>query len=137
MLTQDQTQKIKDFVKDKPVEVLYLFGSQATDSARPDSDYDFGVLYQEQLDNHQKFEMDLKLMSFLQGVLKKDKIDVVDLDKAYLRFKYEAIKNRKEIFVADRQKRDNFEYGVLREYLDEMYYMRQTTRDYLKMFSQI
>lgn len=136
MLTQDQTQKIKDFVKNKPVEVMYLFGSQTTDRARPDSDYDFGVLYQKQLDNHQKFEMDLELMGFLQGIVKKDKIDVVDLDKAYLRFKYEVIKARKEIFVANSQTRDNFEYEVLRDYLDEMYHMKQVTKSYLKQFSQ-
>jgi hypothetical protein len=76
-------------------------------------------------------------MVFLQDLLKNDQVDVVDLDKAYLRFKYEAIKNRTEIFVADRQTRDDFEYSVLRDYLDEMYYLKQTTKDYLKMFAQL
>ncbi|KKU02688.1 MAG: polymerase beta domain protein region protein [Candidatus Amesbacteria bacterium GW2011_GWA1_46_35] len=137
MLTEEQKRKIREYVKDKPVEVVYLFGSQAAGNARPGSDYDFGVLYQKQLNSHQKFEMDLELVTFFQEILKKNKVDVVDLDKAYLRFKYEAIKARKEIFVANNQIRDDFEYEVLRDYLDEMYYMKQTTRDYLKVFSQI
>jgi predicted nucleotidyltransferase len=66
MLTQDQILKIKDFVKNKPVEVVYLFGSQATNTARPDSDYDFGVLYQKQLDNHQRFEINGFFARFAQ-----------------------------------------------------------------------
>lgn len=135
MLTQDQFQRICEFVKDKPIEVVYLFGSQATGEARPNSDYDFGVLYKDSLEDLERSKNNLVLMEFLERMLKVKKVDVIDLKRAYLRFKYEIIKNRKEIYVADKQHRDNFEYEVLRDYLDEMYFMKQTTGDYLKYFS--
>lgn len=136
MLTQDQIQKIRDFVKNKPVEVVYLFGSQTTRNARPDSDYDFGILYNEKLEGLERSKINSELMDFLEDTLKNEKVDVVDLKRAYLRFKYEAIKARNEVYVSDKNIRDNFEYNVLRDYLDEMYFMKQTTQDYLTFFSK-
>lgn len=135
MLTNDQKQAIQGFAQGKPIEVLYLFGSQTTNTARPDSDYDFGVVYKNDIDNTERFALDAKLTMFLEDALKKEKVDVVDLKRAYLRFRYEAIKARNDVYVADNQIRDDFEHEVLQNYFDEMYYMKQTTRDYLKMYA--
>lgn len=135
MLKDRQVQKIREFAKKKPIEVVYLFGSQTGDSARLDSDYDFGVLYKGNLSGSERFNVSLELTGFLGEVLGQEKIDVVDLERAFPRFRFEAIKFRREIYVRSEQVRDDFEYGVLRDYLDEMHFMKQTTQDYLKVFA--
>lgn len=137
MLKSDQIKKIHKYLADKPVEVVYLFGSQAGDNTRPDSDYDFGVLYEDGLPSSERFKLDIDLMGFLGEVTGGERVDVVDLNKAFLRFKFEAIKPPGEIYVKNRQARDDFEYRVLGEYLDEMYFMRQSTRDYLKFYAGV
>jgi predicted nucleotidyltransferase len=127
MITDDQKQAIREYVKDKPVEVLYLFGSQALGTARPDSDYDFGAIFS----NETSLDNRLQLMGFLSDILKNEHVDVLDLKKVSIRFQYEAIKPGHDIFVRNSKIRNNFEYEVMRDYFDEMYFMKQTTRDYL------
>lgn len=135
MLNDIQVQKIREFAKKKPIEVVYLFGSQTGDSARPDSDYDFGVLYKGSLSSPKRFNLNLELTGFLGEVLGQEKIDVVDLERAFPRFRFEAIKPRGEVYVRNKQIRDDFEHEVLESYLDEMYFMKQATSDYLRFFA--
>jgi len=135
MLTQDQIQKINDFVKDKPVEVVYLFGSQATNTARPDSDYDFGILFTDKLTSHGRFETKIDILGFLTSLLKTDAVDLVDLNSSPIRFKYEAIEPRKIIYEKNTRITKGFEYKILTQYFDEMYFLKQTTRDYLQYFA--
>ena len=130
VLTQEQIGQIGEYCKEKPVEVVYLFGSQADGTARPDSDYDFGVLFDDKLSSGERFDLKLDLMDFFGGVTHAgNKVDVVDLNSAPIRFQYEAIKCRRDIFVRSRRVRDNFEYGTLVRYGDEMFFMKQVLRD--------
>lgn len=131
MLSRPQTNKIYEMVKNLPIEVVYLFGSQAGSEARTDSDYDFGVLFSPNLSSHERFDMRLEILGFLTGVLKTDNVDVIDLKSSPIRFQYEAIKPRAIIYERDQKKVKDFEYGILTRYFDETYFMKQTTRDYL------
>ncbi|MBI5358074.1 nucleotidyltransferase domain-containing protein [Candidatus Amesbacteria bacterium] len=130
MLTDNQKLAIREYLQNKPVEVLYLFGSQATGTARPDSDYDFGAIFS----NESSLDNRLKLMAFLSNLLKNDHIDVLDLKKVPIRFQYEAIFPRDIIFVRNIQFVKDFEYNILTHYFDEMYFMKQMTRDYMQQF---
>ena len=134
MITDEQKQAIKDYVQDKPVEVLYLFGSQALGTARSDSDYDFGVIFQTNKTSHQKFDLKLEILGFLTGLFKTDKVDLLDLESSPIRFQFEAIYPRNIIYERDIDKTKVFEYDVLTRYFDEMYFMKQMTQDYKQQF---
>lgn len=122
-------------MKDKPVEVVYLFGSQAAGNARPDSDYDFGALFLSSLSPHERFETKLEILSFLTGFLRTDRVDVLDLGPSPIRFQYEAIFPRQIIFERNAETVKDFEYNILTRYFDEMYFMKQTTRNYMCSFN--
>lgn len=133
MLSDGQIELIRRYCADKPVEVVYLFGSQAEGMARPDSDYDFGVLFEEGLGSSKRFDLRLSMMGELGSIVHAgDKIDVVDLNGAYIRFQYEAIKPRVLLYVRNENKKKVFEYRVLQRYFDEMYFMKRAARDQLR-----
>ena len=134
MFSEDQKNKIIAIVQDLPIEVLYLFGSQATGHASLSSDYDFGVVFANGLDKKTCFDMRLQLIGIFTDILNK-KVDVLDLLISPIRFQYEAIKPRMDIYVKNKLIRDDFENLILRDYLDQMYYLKKTTKDYLHQFA--
>jgi len=131
MLTDNQKSQISILVSPLPVEIVYLFGSQSTGNAHPKSDYDFGVLFTPDTDSVTRFNLVTKLTTDLSDILHQ-KTDVIDLDLSPIRFKYESIKPRQDIFVRRPGIRDDFEYRILRDYYDEMYFIKQATHDYLR-----
>ncbi|MFM6057259.1 MAG: type VII toxin-antitoxin system MntA family adenylyltransferase antitoxin, partial [Microcystis aeruginosa] len=62
------------------LKLLILFGSRARREHRPDSDWDFAVLYEERSDRKDISSL-LKIYTLLEQALEipEDKIDVVDL----------------------------------------------------------
>jgi len=136
MITDDQKNQIIEVVKNLPVEVLYLFGSQATNTANSLSDFDFAVIFSENIDKHARFKHILHLISDFSEILQK-KTDVLDLSEVPIRFQYEALKPRMDIYVKNKFIRDNFENDVLRNYYDQMYYLKKVTSDYLHYFASI
>lgn len=130
MLTYNQKLQITALVSPLPVEIVYLFGSQSTGNANPESDYDFGVLFTPDTNSIIRFDLVTKLTADLSDILHQ-KTDVVDLEQSPIRFKYESIKPRQDIFVRRTGIRDDFEYRILRDYYDEIYFIKQATHDYL------
>ena len=137
MLTDEQIRKICEYMNDRPVEAVYLFGSQATNDARPDSDYDFGVLFEDSVGSSERFELRLEMMGLLTGMFKTDNVDVLDLNSSPIRFQYEAIKPRKLIYEKNSAVVKDFENRVLTGYLDEAYHLKQATRDYLSQVASV
>ena len=116
---------------------MYLFGSQATSDVRSDSDYDFGALFENRAGSSERFELRLEIMGLLTEMFKTDKVDVLDLNSSPIRFQYEAIKSRKLIYEKNSAVVKNFEYRVLTDYLDEVYHLKQTTRNYLSQVLRV
>ncbi|MEK7534052.1 MAG: nucleotidyltransferase domain-containing protein [Patescibacteria group bacterium] len=136
MLTSSEKAQIIEFVKSKPIEVVYIFGSQATGKVMPLSDYDFAVLFDESISAHERFELKLDFIAFLSKLLKTDKVDVVDLNSAPLPFRYSAIKPRMDIYTRSKTKRDEFELKTFREFLDRVYYIKRHTQESLRLFAK-
>jgi len=136
MLTNSQKAQIIEFAKNKPVEVVYVFGSQATGEVKPLSDYDFAVLFDEQISSSVRFDLKLDLITFLSKLLKTDKVDVVDLNSAPISFRYSAIKPRMDIYTRSKIKRDEFELKTFQEFLDRVYYIKRHTQENLKLFAK-
>lgn len=128
MLTQSQKQKIKKYFADQPVDVVYLFGSQATGKVTALSDYDFAVLFKEDVDKGKRFDLKLKYMRDLGTILKTEKVEVLDLNQAPLFFRYSAFAPRQDLLVKDELKRIEFEQRSMSEYFDRLYYLKRHTR---------
>ncbi|MBE9071072.1 nucleotidyltransferase domain-containing protein [Microcystis sp. LEGE 08355] len=74
-------EKITAIVEKLPnLKLLILFGSRARGEHRPDSDWDFAVLYEERSDQKDISSL-LKIYTLLEQALEipEDKIDVIDL----------------------------------------------------------
>ena len=128
MLSSSQKAQIIEFATNKPIEVVYIFGSQATGEVRPLSDFDFAVLFNESASNTKRFDLKLEFIALLTKLLKTDKVDVVDLNSAPLAFRYSAITPRMDIYTKSKTKRDEFELKTLQEFLDRAYYIRRHTK---------
>lgn len=125
MITDSQKGEIQDFVKIRPVELVYLLGSRAKGQAKPYSDYDFAILFDESLDKRARFEEKLVAISFLTKLLASDKVDVIDLSDASPALRYEAISPRATIYAKSENTRVDFEQRSLAEYFDRLYYLKR------------
>lgn len=90
---------LKKILKKYGVKTAYVFGSQASGKTHKHSDFDIAVRYGKNL----SLKKTLSLANELSGILKKE-VDLLDLDKASLQFKFRVYKNRKIIFADDPKK---------------------------------
>jgi predicted nucleotidyltransferase len=120
MLTNSEKTQIIEFAKDKPIEVVYIFGSHATGNIKPLSDYDFAVLFDEKISSRERFDLKLELIAFLSKLFKTDKVDVVDINTASPAFCYFVIKFRMDIYTRLESIRCDFEIKNIREHFDRL-----------------
>lgn len=88
----------------------YLFGSRADSSARPDSDWDFGLLCPD-LD-----ALKLRDTAAQASILLGADVDLVDLRRASTVLKAEILRRGRAVFAADPAGMARFEMDVLTEY---------------------
>lgn len=127
MLNSSQIKSVKEYFKNEPVEVVYLFGSQASGKTHPRSDYDFGVVFVENISNKVRFEKRLEYMGILGKIVSKDKVEVVDLNQSPAFLQYSAISPRKDIYTREEKARIDFEHEALSNYFDRFPYLRRHT----------
>ncbi|MBI2033463.1 MAG: nucleotidyltransferase domain-containing protein, partial [Candidatus Levybacteria bacterium] len=116
------------YFKDQPVDLVYLFGSQASKKVKPLSDIDFAIFFAENLTDQERFELKIKILGDLSEILKTDKIDLVDLKTAPPFLQFEAIRRRNEIFVRQESVRVDFETKVLFNFFDRQYFVNRHIR---------
>ena len=102
------------------IQVLYLFGSHASNTARADSDVDIAVF----TDGNDSTTMDLELGVFLQERLGRP-VDVVIMQKASPILQHEVLLQKVRIFEKSPAARALFENQSLRAYLDALHYQRK------------
>lgn len=137
MINQNQLNQLKKYFAKEPVDAVYLFGSQASGRATKLSDYDIGVLFKSRVDQSKRFDLKLKIISELCGVLKAERVDVVDLEEAPIALQYSAIFPRKEIYVSDNDRKVLFEADILSRYFDYAYFIQQNTQYSLNSISKM
>lgn len=89
----------------------WLFGSQATGRARPDSDVDVAILTDYPLELEQRLSIQIDL----EQALKRPDVDVVDLNNASPVLRFEAL-NGQRVFVRSAERVAKFSSLVGREY---------------------
>ncbi len=91
--------------------VLYVFGSQATGDARPESDVDLALLARSPLDPVERW----KLQERLAHALHRD-VDLVDLRATTTVMRAQVLRTAIVLFEADANERARFEMHALSAY---------------------
>ncbi|CAD6491293.1 MAG: Nucleotidyltransferase domain protein [Candidatus Argoarchaeum ethanivorans] len=122
--------------KQEHVKLAYLFGSVAEGKQGWLSDIDLAVFLDESLSKNERFNLQLKLISDLTGILKTDKVDLVIMNDAPLSLNYEIIKANHPLLVRDEEKKIDLEHGILSRYLDRRYYEKRWAAELLKRVAE-
>ncbi len=114
----DLTCKLKHYFEKKQcVCAVYLFGSTVKGKRRQNSDIDLGILFYDGMDNIQRFDQKLAMANELESLL-GIKVDMVDLEEAYLYFIHQLLLNKVLSVEKDLNKRVEFEVNSRRKYFD-------------------
>jgi predicted nucleotidyltransferase len=109
----------------------YLYGSHAEGRANALSDMDIGVLIRDGLAEERLWRLEDALAADLGHVLHTDQVDLVVLNLAPLRIRYEVISRGKVLYSADDGARADFESYSLRRYWDFQKYLAEYDRCFL------
>lgn len=115
------SKKTKEKLKALDVGVVYLFGSRATETAFPNSDYDIGVVF---LDYSKK--IDFEVISSVYIVLNEEfpdrikgpKLDISYLQNANAALQMKAVSEGIVLFESDPNFRADYEESVVKKYDD-------------------
>ena len=77
-ITEKQTQKIEEVAKKYSLKLVLLFGSQATDKTRKESDFDVAYLPEKNLSFDDEIDKNLQFTY----IFRHDRVDTVDMRKA-------------------------------------------------------
>jgi len=105
------------------IEILYLFGSQASGSAVRGSDIDVGVVVEEGVLRHDPL-LDLKVALFLEDRL-AEAVDVVILNRSSVILQHEVVRTGKRLYEASAQQRRSYELANFKAYTDVRHYQRR------------
>jgi predicted nucleotidyltransferase len=109
----------------------YLYGSHAEGRANALSDMDIGVLIRDGLAEERLWRLEDALAADLRRVLHTDKVDLIVLNLAPLRIRYEVITRGKVLYSVDQGARADFESYSLRRYWDFEKYLEEYDRCFL------
>jgi len=110
---------------------VYLYGSHAEGHANALSDMDIGVLVRDGLAKERLWELEDFLAADLGRALRTDNLDLIVLNLAPLRIRYEVITRGKVLYSADDGARADFESYSLHRYWDFQKYLEEYDRCFL------
>ena len=131
-----QNELIEYFSSKDSIILAYLFGSTVRGDTGRLSDVDIGVMMDEKLPEKDRFDMELKLISEIGTLIKKNKIDLIVLNEAPLLLSHNIIKNG-VILKSNEIERVKFETKILSMYMDEKYYINRHTQETLKRIAEV
>lgn len=114
------SKKLKSIAIKYHINTLYLFGSQATGKANKLSDTDFAVILDKKVNEKDYSDYQLKITSELMRFADTERTDVVIMNhpKVPLLLKYNIIKDGKVLVERKKDRRVNFEFVIIRDWLD-------------------
>ncbi len=122
MAEEELIQSLAGFMARQPeVRLAYLFGSQARGAANALSDIDLAVWLDERLTAAEQGQVHMRLMGDLMGLLRRDDIDLVVLNRASLLLRHRVLRDGRLLFAADERERVRFAASTLERYLDHRY----------------
>lgn len=97
--------------------VAYLFGSVNRGKINPLSDIDIAILFKE-MPKKDMIKLELDVLEDISKYLKTEEIDLLNLNFAPLSVRYGVVKEKKILYYSDKQKVVDFEFEVIKNYLD-------------------
>jgi predicted nucleotidyltransferase len=110
------------FANESALVIAYLFGSQARGDTGPLSDVDVAVLVKDEISPQETLALRLRLMEAIGRALGLERVDVVVLNEAPYLLQHRVIRDGKVLYSRDELARVQYEFRVLRDYLDYRYY---------------
>lgn len=125
--------RLYSLFKRLPIDIVYLYGSQAEGLIDSLSDYDFGVLFSKGLSDKRRFNLRLRLFSQIAKRIntQEDNVDVVDLKEVPILLQFNII-SAKIIYCRNEERRIIFEAYVMSRYNDEHYYYDRYLQETLR-----
>ncbi len=128
-IDKGQQRKMEELFEKRKVIFAYLFGSQANGTAIESSDVDIAVMFDDRIDEDERFENRLKLMTELSPIFKGKEVEVVSLnDVRDILFKFSIVQPGKIIFKKDYDALLDFDLKTTNEYYD--------FKPFLKMYNE-
>lgn len=126
-------EKLIKFIKEKDnIIAVYLFGSFADGSYNEKSDIDLAVLYDSKCD----FGSHISDMIDIEKIFDNTKVDYIDLEEINLFFRFNILKNGKNIYTKDIDKLYDYVHRTQNLYID-MKYSRDKYVEYVLNHSSI
>jgi predicted nucleotidyltransferase len=126
-----RSQLTEQFEGRPEVIAVYLYGSHAEGRANALSDMDIGILIRDGLVKERLWELEDALAADLGRALRTDNLDLIVLNLAPLRIRYEVITRGEVLYSADDGARADFESCSLRRYWDFKKYLEEYDRCFL------
>jgi predicted nucleotidyltransferase len=112
-------ERLTETVNNHPeIDVLYLFGSQATREENNLSDIDLAVLLGKAVERAKYFDLRLKYISVFAEALGTDAIDIIVLNDAPAHLGFRIISLRDILYERNPPHRVEFELRVVNQFLD-------------------
>ena len=110
--------QLERLFRQRPVQLAYLFGSQATGRTHAESDVDIAVLLDTSLTADERFAERLTLLGALSHLFGTDNVDVVVLNEASPLLAYEVLRHGVLLYCSDENTRVEFQVRALCAYED-------------------
>jgi len=123
---EDLRVRLESVFKKHKIALAYLFGSRSRGTAKNESDYDFAVLFEEDVDVFGEIKLSLDMAEALKT--SSDMLDVVALNKADTALKYRVLKEGKPVYWTSKKLKDKWEHTTYLQLLE----LRQLHDAYLR-----
>ncbi|AYD39643.1 nucleotidyltransferase domain-containing protein [Clostridium fermenticellae] len=124
-------ENLKKYFSEQPnILGVWIIGSYGTEYQREDSDIDFAILYDKDINDLEE----MKFACDITEILKIENIDTINLKKAPITLQFKTIKEGRNLYEADYIKICDYVEYIINNYEDKKYYLDQFDKDYFASF---
>ena len=124
---ENKIENLKRYFSKQPnILGVWIVGSYGTKYQREDSDIDFAILFDRDIDDLEE----LKFACDITEILNIENIDTINLRKAPITLQFKAIKDGRNLYEADYIKICDYIEYVIDNYVDRKYYLDKFERHY-------
>lgn len=128
---ENQIEDLIVYFKTQPSIVgAWIVGSYGTEYQREDSDIDFAILFDKDINELEE----MKFACDITEILKIENIDTINLRKAPITLQFKTIKEGRTLYEADYIKVSDYIEYVINNYGDKKYYLDKFEKDYFSTY---
>ena len=125
-----QTQAIKQLIKlaheNAEVEVLWLYGSQARNTANKNSDYDLAIAFKSYIEEPVKRRLRPELLSLKWNKQLDIELSIIDINQVPLTLAYTVVQDNTTLYSKNDYRKMTEEQRIMSKWeLDHMYHRKQ------------